>query len=80
MVCHIHMMEKLFDSSVEQPVGTSPNTSVFDWFGGLTDANQGFLETESKLLNIKHSRSIRDHAENQMHTHCMVEKKQQILK
>ena len=58
------MMEKLFNSSIKQPTGTSPNALVF---GGLIDAKQGFLMTEPKITKTKHTRSIRDHVYKLMH-------------
>ena len=61
---YLHMMEKLFNSSIKQPTGTSPNTLVF---GGLIDANQGFLMTEPETNKIKNTRSIRDHVDKLMH-------------
>ena len=56
--CYLHMMEKLFNSSIKQSTGTSPNTLVF---GGLIDANQGFLMIEPEIDKTKNTRSIRDH-------------------
>ena len=61
---YLHMMEKLFNSSIKQPTGTSPNTLVF---GGLIDANQGFLMTEPETNKTKNTRSIRDHVDKLMH-------------
>jgi len=57
------MMEKLFNSSIKQPIGTSPNTLPF---GGLTDANHGFLMTGPELIKSQHTRSIRDHEDKLM--------------
>ena len=50
---YLHMMEKLFNSSIKQPTGTSPNTLVF---GGLIDANQGFLMTEPETNKTKQTK------------------------
>jgi AraC-like DNA-binding protein len=61
---YLHMMEKLFNSSIKQPTGTTPNTLVF---GGLIDANQGFLMTEPEITKTKNTRSIRDHVDKLMH-------------
>jgi hypothetical protein len=47
---YLHMIEKLFNSSIKQPTGTFSNTLVF---GGLIDANQGFLMTEPELKKQK---------------------------
>ena len=66
LVCYLHMMEKLFISSIKQPTGTSSDTLVFD---GLLDAYHGFLMTEPELTKSKHTRSIRDHVDKLMHQH-----------
>jgi hypothetical protein len=57
------MIEKLFNSSIKQPIGTSPNTLLF---GGLIDANHGFLN-ENDYITKRTTRSIRDHVDNLMH-------------
>jgi hypothetical protein len=65
----LHMIEKLFNSSIKQPIGTSPNTLVF---GGLIDANHGFLLTESDFVKPRHGRSIRDHVDKIMHQQSLL--------
>ena len=62
--CYLHMMEKLFNSSIKQPTDTSPNTLVF---GGLINANQEFLMIEPELTKSKHTQSIRDYVDKLMH-------------
>ena len=62
------MMEKLFNSSIEQATGTSPDTLIF---GGFIDANHGFLMTEPELTKSIKTQMI--HTASCEQTHAKTE-------
>ena len=65
----VYDMEKIFSSSIKQPIETSSNTLVF---GGLIDANYRLFTTEPEpepeLIQTKCSRSVQDQVEGTART------------